>query len=58
MYFSPISRNPPSGSGDSFLVVLNIGDVDVPLNLSQYAKKVGQQVEVSVSSLQSGIEPG
>ncbi|XP_073813072.1 maltase A1-like [Musca autumnalis] len=52
-------RNPPYGTtGDSFLVVLNIGDVDVPLDLSQYAQKVGQQVEVSVSSLQSGHEPG
>lgn len=52
-------RAPPADSeADTFLVVLNLGDSDEVLDLSQYSQKVASQVEVTVSSLQSGLEPG
>lgn len=52
-------RIAPEGSNaDSFLIILNLGDVDVPVDLSQYAHELGPQVEVTVSSKQSGYKQG
>lgn len=39
-------------------MVLNIGDSDSALDLSQYSNEIGSQVEVAISSLQSGLDNG
>lgn len=49
---------PEDSNADSFLIVLNLGGEDAPVNLSQYAHKLGSQVEVTVSSKQSGFNQG
>lgn len=46
------------GEGDDFIVVLNIGDSEKELNLTEIYAGVGDQVEVAVSSIQSGIDEG